>query len=166
MNKQIVIIISLTLFSLSVLAQTKNYDTQIVGALANKDTATAVSLLIEKLNTSDPEHAEMPEKMSTNNQIFEFLFKYSHNKKQLTAGAVYMKKLINGIVEEKTDKIIYANFIDTYSNVLYKIGRVKKAINWQEKAVSMAPESLKPELQLNLEKMKKRIPTWPVRSQP
>ncbi len=52
-----------------------------------------------------------------------------------------------------------AEEIDTYANLLYKIGEVKDAIRWQEKAVSLKP-SIK-ELSINLDKMKKGDQTWP-----
>jgi hypothetical protein len=52
-----------------------------------------------------------------------------------------------------------AEEIDTYANLLYKTGKVKDAILWQEKAVSLKP-SIK-ELSINLNKMKSGDRTWP-----
>jgi len=44
--------------------------------------------------------------------------------------------------------------------LLYKLGDTKNAILWQEKAVSITSEDRREELQNNLDKMKKGIPTW------
>jgi TATA-box binding protein (TBP) (component of TFIID and TFIIIB) len=50
--------------------------------------------------------------------------------------------------------------IDTYANLLYKLGDAKNAILWQEKAVSITSEDRREELQTNLDKMKKGEKTW------
>lgn len=52
-------------------------------------------------------------------------------------------------------------FMDTYANILHKMGRTKEAIEVQEKAVAMTTdEASKKELQENLDKMKKGEKTW------
>lgn len=50
------------------------------------------------------------------------------------------------------------NFMDTYANLLYKLGRKDEAIAWQEKAVSLAKD--KKPLEETLNKMKKGEKTW------
>ncbi|MBD1430110.1 thioredoxin family protein [Sphingobacterium sp. DN04309] len=50
--------------------------------------------------------------------------------------------------------------IDTYANLLYKLGDAKNAILWQEKAVSITSEDRREELQTSLDKMKKGEKTW------
>lgn len=50
------------------------------------------------------------------------------------------------------------NFMDTYANLLYKLGRKKEAISWQEKAVGLAKD--KKALEETLNKMKKGEKTW------
>jgi hypothetical protein len=50
--------------------------------------------------------------------------------------------------------------IDTYANLLYKTGKAKEAIEWEEKAVQLSNHN--PSLVATLEKMKKGEPTWPV----
>jgi thioredoxin-related protein len=48
--------------------------------------------------------------------------------------------------------------IDTYANLLYKVGRVKEAIDWEAKAIEYdSQEAIKE----NFDKMKKGVPTWP-----
>lgn len=53
-----------------------------------------------------------------------------------------------------------AAFLDTYANLLYKKGDKNNAILTQQKAVAVADDDSKPELQVNLDKMKKGEPTW------
>ncbi len=57
-----------------------------------------------------------------------------------------------------------ANYIDTYANILYKSGKKKLAIQWQEKAFAMASNAdddyLIKSLGDNLQKMKNNEPTW------
>lgn len=49
--------------------------------------------------------------------------------------------------------------IDTYANLLYKAGRKKEAIEWEEKALRMLPDEQS--LKEALAKMKAGQPTWP-----
>ncbi|WP_158618176.1 thioredoxin family protein [Chitinophaga lutea] len=53
------------------------------------------------------------------------------------------------------------NHIDTYANILYKMGKKDEAISWQEKAVaySTSPQEKKA-FQATLDKMKKGEKTW------
>lgn len=50
------------------------------------------------------------------------------------------------------------NNLDTYANLLYKLGRKDEALQWEEKALLLAPKH--EELLKNYEKMQKNIPTW------
>jgi thioredoxin-related protein len=49
-------------------------------------------------------------------------------------------------------------WIDTYANILYKLGSKDLAIKWEEIAVKIAPDD--GELKISLEKMKNNEPTW------
>lgn len=51
--------------------------------------------------------------------------------------------------------------IDTYANLLYKLGQKEKALEWEAKAVEGAPDQK--DIQEAYEKMKKGEPTWPVK---
>ena len=51
-------------------------------------------------------------------------------------------------------------FMDTYANILYKMGKKDDAITWEEKAVSMVSEGEKSTYQQTLDKMKKGEKTW------
>jgi len=51
-------------------------------------------------------------------------------------------------------------FMDTYANLLYKLGKKREAISFEENAVKKASDKEKPEFQANLDKMKKGEKTW------
>jgi thiol-disulfide isomerase/thioredoxin len=51
-------------------------------------------------------------------------------------------------------------FMDTYANILYKMGRKDDAIAWEQKAINLVAESEKPNYQQTLDKMKKGEKTW------
>jgi thioredoxin-related protein len=53
-------------------------------------------------------------------------------------------------------------YIDTKANLLYKLGRVKEAIELEEKAVILSAKKSK-EFKEVVEKMKQGLPTWPVK---
>jgi thioredoxin-related protein len=51
-------------------------------------------------------------------------------------------------------------FIDTYANILYKLGQKEEAITWEEKAIALADEASKKGYQEVADKMKKGEKTW------
>lgn len=53
----------------------------------------------------------------------------------------------------------YPNALDTYANLLYKVGRTNEALVWQEKALKTDPTDGNIKEALN--KMKNGLPTWP-----
>lgn len=85
-----------------------------------------------------------------------------------------LKRIISwmtGVVrrgEKATDYYLeyWPLYMDTYANLLYKVGETTEALKWQELAATKSRE-LKIDkgdielLQWNLEKMKKGEPTWP-----
>lgn len=84
------------------------------------------------------------------------IFMYSTNKDELIKAAGWMEKYFKKYpAEMKTN----ASGIDTYSVLLYKAGRIKKSIEWEEKAVKIDPASK--EIANNLLNMKRRQPIWP-----
>ena len=71
----------------------------------------------------------------------------------LNKGLSWMKIIIDS---EKPS----ANHIDTYANLLYKLGRKSEAIEWQDKALALDPRNIG--IKQTLENMKNNIPTWPI----
>jgi thioredoxin-related protein len=52
------------------------------------------------------------------------------------------------------------SLVDTYANILYKLGKKDDAIALETKAISIVPDADKGTLQETLDKMKKGQPTW------
>jgi len=96
-----------------------------------------------------------------NNLVFDIIFTHATDKNYLQKGLEYMEKYVL-----PTDAS--PNHIDTYANVLYKIGRNEEAILEEQKAKDMAldknqkwydPEAAK-NFQTIIDKMKAGLPTW------
>jgi thiol-disulfide isomerase/thioredoxin len=95
--------------------------------------------------------------MMVNNMVYNVIFKYSTDIKQLKKGIAYMRVLIS---KEKDDYVL----IDTYANMLYKTGKRGQAISEQERALVLAKQKndvdAVKELNLALNKMLRNVPTW------
>ncbi|GAA0536650.1 sugar-binding domain-containing protein [Chitinophaga japonensis] len=85
------------------------------------------------------------------NNVSWYIFLYINDPKILEFAVK-----VNKINVENFDKTAEAH--DTYANLLYKLGKTKEAIEWQEKAVKMSNNDT--EIAKNLAKMKKGQPTW------
>jgi tetratricopeptide (TPR) repeat protein len=101
-----------------------------------------------ELNTKYPDFIESD--FTLNNDAW-LVFENSADKKQLNAALSWSKKAIT-IRQES------GNWLDTYANLLYKLGRKKEAIEHQEKALQLEPEN--DNIKINLAKMKKSEKTW------
>ena len=53
-----------------------------------------------------------------------------------------------------------AAYMDTYANLLYRMGRKEEAINWEQKGLYVAGEEDKGDFVATIEKMKKGEKTW------
>lgn len=51
-------------------------------------------------------------------------------------------------------------YMDTYANILYKMGRKDEAINWEQKAAGLSTGEDRANLEATVEKMKKGEKTW------
>jgi thioredoxin-related protein len=91
------------------------------------------------------------ETLTWNNRAWE-VFLHSEN-------ASYLKKALKW---SQYAVMTYpnANWMDTYANILYKLGQVELALTWQEIAVKLSPDD--EGFVSNLENMKNKRPTWPV----
>lgn len=95
-----------------------------------------------------------------NNMIFSVIFQYSDNKADLNKGAKWMQIILKKNPDDYTS-------MDTYANLLYKMGQTNEALVVEEKALDMDKEaSVKqnrkpdPVFQETIERMKKGLPTW------
>jgi thiol-disulfide isomerase/thioredoxin len=90
-----------------------------------------------------------------NNYIWTCIFMHGDDKKILQRAIVHMENVIKATPQDLDN-------LDTYANLLYKIGKQKEAIRWENKAVEIAEKSRggDSELKKTLEKMKKGEITW------
>ncbi|WP_276088056.1 sugar-binding domain-containing protein [Pedobacter sp. JY14-1] len=80
------------------------------------------------------------------------LFESTNDKKELEKALEWSGK---SLVEEPKS----AMYMDTYANLLYKLGRTQEAIEWEKKAVAQDPNEQV--FKDTLEKMQKGLATWP-----
>jgi tetratricopeptide (TPR) repeat protein len=90
------------------------------------------------------------------------VFLRTSDKKALERALNWSRLSINMILPKTNPE-----FYDTQANLLYKLGRVEEAIDVQKKALQLFVNSLTDgqvpvinNIFINLEKMKKGIPTW------
>jgi thioredoxin-related protein len=72
-------------------------------------------------------------KVYANNMIWDVIFRHATKKEDLEKGIKWMKVILEA---DSTD----GPNIDTYANLLYKAGRKKEAIGWEEKAIAFTSE--------------------------
>ena len=80
----------------------------------------------------------------------------SNTKTELETALAWSKESL------KMEKDNFA-YLDTYANLLYKLGRKKEAIECERKALALCPEAEKPFYQNTLDEMKKGKKTWPAK---
>jgi thioredoxin-related protein len=78
------------------------------------------------------------------------IFQYSHDKTHLIRALAWSSKAV--MMDPNP------NWMDTYANLLYKLGNIGLAVKWEEAALKLAPTDN--ELPANLQKMKTGKPTW------
>jgi thioredoxin-related protein len=89
-----------------------------------------IALSMEKFNNDGIFPKELGG-LRFNNFAYDFVLKYSDNKNILLQCIFYMEQLL----KEHSD--VYAQ-IDTYSCLLYKVGRIEKAVKAEQKALERA----------------------------
>jgi len=79
------------------------------------------------------------------------IFQHSTKKEELIVAIKLEKEYLQKNPED-------ANAMDTYANLLYKMGNKQDALTWEEKSTKLAQDSK--EIQANYAKMKMDRPTW------
>lgn len=115
-----------------------------------KDTANLIRYTVEKIDRYGLDTAGLGRSF-TNNMIFELIFMHSDDASVLRKAAGWMKIIIDSEPPA-------ANHIDTYANLMYKLGNRSEAIKWQQKAITL--NSSDEEMKKNLNKMVRGLPTW------
>jgi tetratricopeptide (TPR) repeat protein len=123
------------------------------GSQRKVDTAMLVKYVIKKMDKYGMDTIGFGRAL-TNNMIYEVVFRYSSKNAALNEAIVWMKRIL---VAEPDN----ADFLDTYANLLYKVGRKEEAISTEETALKLSRKH--DEMAQNLVKMKNGEPTWPAR---
>ncbi len=93
------------------------------------------------------------------------IFLYSNDRNQINAAIRFMKEALNseGQKEFRTN----AAHLDTYANLLYKVGRIDEAIKWEQQALAELIKLNNPyydkhiqQYKVTIENMKMREPTY------
>jgi len=88
------------------------------------------------------------------------IFTKSQDKEQLKFALGWSKRTFTKKTEDKIDP----NHMDTYANILYKLGKTTKAIQMEKRVIDLATKRGLPDLavfQGVLAKMQAGQPTWP-----
>ena len=96
------------------------------------------------------EYGKSLEDFDLNNSAWD-IFEHSFNRKELNIAVTWIKK----VLDRNPD---WSIALDTYANLMYKLGFTEEAIAIQSAAVKKDPKNK--ELATALEKMQKGLPTW------
>ena len=77
---------------------------------------------------------------------------YSTDKAQLEKALDWSGQAV------KTSAKPDGEFLDTYANILYKMGRKDEALTYEQKAIALDPKAT--DIKDNIEKIQKGEPTW------
>ena len=81
---------------------------------------------------------------------------FIHGDQRILTGAIKMMKVLIGM--RPSDRVA----LDTYANLLYKNGNKSESVDWERKAIAVAPENSEDRVEFlaNLTKMQAGQPTW------
>jgi hypothetical protein len=87
-----------------------------------------------------------------NNSFAWSIFKLSNKEKELRAALNWIEPFI---LKDSSSP----NALDTYANLLYKLGRKNEALKWEQMAVKNGSDQ--EDIVKNYQKMQQGLPTWP-----
>lgn len=119
-------------------------------ALGQKNWPFYTKSLVKYVNEYGP-HSGALLALSLNNYAWA-IFKYSRDSTELGQALTWSGKAV--LLDAS------ANSMDTYANILYKLGRRSQALQWEENAEKLAPNDKS--ISDNLMKIRKGEPTWPL----
>lgn len=89
--------------------------------------------------------------MAVNNLVFNYILRFDNDTAHLLKALHWMEMLRRANPRQMA-------YVDTYANLLYKLGRKEEALYWQERAFNQNPKDK--EVREAYEKMQKGLPTW------
>jgi len=123
-----------------------------------------MATFIENVVAYGTDTTDLMEDLDLNAFCWEIVFKHSYNETQINTAI----KLMEGVVRRFLNRPDCPpdQYFDTYANLLYRVGRVKEAIKWEEQAIKSAIE-WKRDFKLEayyqvLNDMENGRPTWPM----
>lgn len=122
----------------------------------NKGNSTVCKDFVEAFQYHCAQHPEL-NKAPQHNEIAWAVFQHDNDRRDLTLALGWSKYAIDSADAKDLGKVEY---LDTYANLLYKLGRKDEAMIWEEKAIAMNPNPKNAEFEKNLQKMKTEKPTW------
>ena len=123
---------------------------RINNAMKQNDVQALIKYNVEKVERFGLDTAGL-NRVFTNNMIYQSIFMHSNDKPTLHKGLKWVKIMIDS--EPPTP-----SHIDTYANLLYKLGHKKEALKWEKQALALAPDD--GEIKNNIKKMSTGEPTW------
>lgn len=125
-------------------------DDKLRGYAAKKDTANLIKYTMKRYEKYGLDTVGFG-RANINNFVFYILFKHSTDRTVLKKGLAWMEV----IMKVEPD---FAPYLDTYANLLYKLGDKRSALKIQKRAVEQSPDDV--EIKENLQKMLDDIQTW------
>jgi len=116
-----------------------------------RDWPNIIKYKVENIDKNGVDTAGWIARTFLNNMVYSDIFMHSDDKEVLNKAIKWMELILEADPND-------GGAIDTYANLLYKTGRTKEALDWQQKAVAMKPNDK--EIQSNYDKMKKGEKTW------
>lgn len=116
----------------------------------NGDTANMIKVNINKIEKYGIDTAGLGKSM-LNNMIYSLIFKYSTDSSELLKAVSWIEIILKSRSNDP-------QYLDTYANLLYKLGHVDEAIKIEEKAAMIDPKDA--EIEQTLNKMKRGEQTW------
>ncbi|MES2331187.1 MAG: thioredoxin fold domain-containing protein [Bacteroidota bacterium] len=116
-----------------------------------KDWDTYFGFVIEKAN-QDGVDTSVNGSHGINAVVWNEFVPYCSKPDQLAVAAKWMEGAL------RNSSYGNVSYIDTYANVLYKMGKRDEALRWESKAIALAPNTSI--FKTTIDKMKKGEPTW------
>jgi thioredoxin-related protein len=120
-----------------------------------KDWPNLAKSQIALINKYGFDTAGLSAKFRINNIAWYDIFLHSNKEKELLTAAGWMEIIVKSPGAEADE--LFPTWADTYANLLYKAGRVKEALIWEEKAAGKTEDE---GIKETYEKMKQGKPTW------
>jgi dipeptidyl aminopeptidase/acylaminoacyl peptidase len=131
-------------------------ENQIIWYTQKKDWNKVIDLTIEKNDIIGLDTVGIG-KSRINNMVYDLFFTYSNDANALKKAAGYMEIILKNNMNRDT-------WLDTYANVLYKLGYRADGIQMEQKALAIAmykkDRGAIADYEKTIEKMQNKVPTW------